>query len=116
MFEHRSQPLIPRREFYQRLAYSTGVGGVIVALSLAVGMLGYHGLEGMPWIDAFLNASMLLGGMGPVGELHTTGGKLFAGMFALYSGLAVILVAGITLSPVVHRFFHKLHCDLDDRA
>lgn len=113
MFEHRSEPLIPRRQFFQRLAYSTGVGTAIVALSLAFGMIGYHRLEGMPWIDAFLNASMLLGGMGPVGELHTAGGKLFAGFFALYSGLAVILVAGITLSPIVHRFFHKLHIDVD---
>lgn len=116
MFEHRSEPLIPRRQFYQRLAYSTGVGAAIVTLSLAVGMAGYHLLEGMSWIDAFLNASMLLGGMGPVGELHTAGGKLFAGMFALYSGLAVILVAGITLSPVVHRFFHKLHADIDEQG
>ncbi|MCC6928209.1 MAG: hypothetical protein IT359_04360 [Gemmatimonadaceae bacterium] len=115
MFEHRSEPLIPRREFYQRLAYSTAVGSAIVAISLGVGMAGYHGFEGMPWLDAFLNASMLLGGMGPVTELHTSGGKLFAGVFALYCGLAVILVAGITLSPVVHRFFHKLHADVEDR-
>ena len=116
MFEHRSEPLIPRVQFIRRLVFTTGVGATIIVVSLAAGMIGYHALEGMPWIDAFLNASMLLGGMGPVGELHTTGGKLFAGFFALYSGLAVILVAGITLSPVVHRFFHTLHCDIDEKG
>ena len=112
MYEHHTQPLIPRRKFVQRLAWSTGAGVVLIVLSLAIGMVGYHVLEGLAWIDAFVNASMLLGGMGPVATLQSFGGKLFAGVFALYCGLAVILVAGIMLSPIIHRFFHKLHIDV----
>jgi hypothetical protein len=115
MFEHRTEPLIPRRQFYQRLALSTGLGLAVIVVSLAGGMLGYHSLEGMAWIDAFVNASMLLGGMGPVTPLCTEGGKLFAGLFALYCGLAVLVVAGVILSPVVHRFFHKLHLDIEEQ-
>jgi hypothetical protein len=82
---------------------------VLVSVSLLIGMAGYHGLEGLPWIDAFLNASMLLGGMGPVNPLTSYGGKLFAGLFALYCGLVVILVAGLLLAPVAHRLLHKFH-------
>lgn len=115
MFEHRTEPLIPRRQFYQRLAFSTGLGLAAIVVSLGGGMLGYHSLEGMAWIDAFVNASMLLGGMGPVTPLQTEGGKLFAGLFALYCGLAVLVVAGVILSPVVHRFFHKLHLDIEEQ-
>ncbi len=72
-------------------------------------MLGYHGFEGMPWLDAFLNASMILGGMGPVDVLKTEGGKLFAGFYALFSGIVVLAVAGILFSPIVHRILHKFH-------
>ena len=79
--------------------------------SLAVGMCGYHFLERLPWIDALLNASMILGGMGPVDPLKTSAGKLFASFYALYSGLAIISVAGLLLAPVVHRLLHKFHVD-----
>jgi hypothetical protein len=74
-----------------------------------MGMAGYHFLEGMDWVDAFVNAAMILSGMGPIGELKTTGGKIFAGCYALYSGLALITIAAITFSPVVHRFLHRFH-------
>lgn len=109
MFEHSAQPLLSRRQFLRRLAQSSGFALALVAGSLLIGMVGYHLLEGLSWIDAFLNASMLLGGMGPVNAPVTYGGKLFAGLYALYCGLVVILVTGVLLAPVAHRFLHKFH-------
>jgi hypothetical protein len=110
-FEHRNQPVLKSRQFLFRLAYSTFIGLVLIAVSLLVGMTGYHRLEHLNWLDAFLDASMLLGGMGPVHTPVTPGGKLFAGLYALYCGLAVIAVAGVMLAPVVHRLLHKLHVE-----
>lgn len=110
-FEHRAQPILPRPQFFARLAQSGAISLVLITISLAVGMVGYHGLEHMSWIDAFLNASMLLGGMGPVNPPVTFGGKLFAGLYALYCGLAVILVAGVMLAPVAHRVLHRFHME-----
>src|SRR4051794_34397356 len=104
MFEHKSQPLLPFRAFLGRLALSTSVGLAIVAVSLLIGMAGYHLLLNLGWIDAFLNASMLLGGMGPIDPPRTAAGKLFAGLYALYCGLAVIGVAGVVFAPLYHRF------------
>lgn len=109
MFEHRSQPLLPRRQFVARLARSGGLAALLVLLSLLLGMAGYHALEGLTWIDAFLNASMLLGGMGPVEQPASFGGKLFAGAYALYCGLVVILAAGLLLAPIAHRMLHHFH-------
>lgn len=109
MFEHRSQPLLPRRKFFARLAQSGAVALAVIGVSLLIGMVGYHALEGLSWIDAFLNASMLLGGMGPVNPPGTDGGKLFAGLYALYCGLVVIVVAGVLLAPMAHRILHKFH-------
>jgi hypothetical protein len=86
----------------------------MIAVSLFIGMLGYHSLERLGWIDAFLNAAMLLGGMGPVNSPVTDAGKLFAGLYALYCGLAVILAAGIILAPVAHRILHRFHVDTQD--
>lgn len=87
------------------------MGAVAIGLSLVIGILGYHLTEGMGWLDAFLNAAMLLGGMGPVGAVHTTAGKLFAGLYALYSGLILIGVAGLLLAPFMHRLLHKFHLE-----
>ena len=111
VFEHRAQPVIPAREFIVRLAQSGVVALLLIAFSLFVGMVGYRILEGLGWIDAFLNASMLLGGMGPVNAPVTFGGKLFAGLYALYCGLAVILVAGVILAPIAHRILHRFHME-----
>ena len=86
MFEHKSEPLLSYRDFLGRIARSVLAGTLLVALSLLAGMVGYHVFEQLEWIDAFLNAAMLLGGMGPVAELKTDGGKLFAGFYALYCG------------------------------
>lgn len=112
--ETRFQPLAPTPVFLWRLVWSSIAGLAFIAASLAIGMAGYHGYEGLPWIDAFLNASMLLSGMGPLEQPQTHGGKLFAGFYALYSGLAVIVVAGIIFGPVIHRFLHRFHVDEDD--
>lgn len=109
MFEHRTQPLLSRRQFLLRLARSVGLSLTLVAGSLLIGIAGYRLLEGLSWIDAFLNASMLLGGMGPVNPPVSFGGKLFAGLYALYCGLVVILIAGLLLAPVAHRVLHKFH-------
>lgn len=94
-----------------RLLRSGVVALALVAVSLGIGMFGYHAFEGLNWLDAFLNASMLLGGMGPVNTPVTFGGKLFAGLYALYCGLVVVLVAGIILAPVAHRILHRFHME-----
>ncbi|MGC9941395.1 MAG: hypothetical protein ABSE48_06140 [Verrucomicrobiota bacterium] len=111
MFEHRTKPLLPRKVFYQRLAHHAALGVTIIAISLGIGMVGYHCLEKLPWIDAFLNAAMILSGMGPVATLQTDAGKLFAGCYALFSGIALITILGIIFAPVVHRFLHKFHLE-----
>ena len=109
MFEHKKQPVLPRKEFLRRLLRSAGAALALIVGSLLVGMGGYRALEGLGWTDAFLNASMLLGGMGPVNTPVTQAGKLFAGIYALYCGLAVIVVAGILLAPLAHRILHTFH-------
>lgn len=110
-FEHRAQPVIPPHLFIIRLLHSGVIALALLVVSLFIGMAGYHILEGLSWIDAFLNASMLLGGMGPVNTPGTFDGKLFAGLYALYSGLAVIIVAGVILAPVAHRILHRFHME-----
>lgn len=110
-FEHRDQPVLPQQQFLLRLANSGLIVVVVICASLFIGMLGYRTLEGLSWIDAFLNAAMLLGGMGPVDAPVSFGGKLFAGLYSLYCGLIVIFVAGIILAPVAHRFLHRFHMD-----
>ena len=115
MFEHHTKPLLPRREYYRRIVRNIGLGAVVVAVSLGIGMVGYHGFEKLPWIDAFLNAAMILSGMGPVATLQTDAGKLFAGGYALFSGIALISIVGIIFAPVVHRFLHKFHLEDEER-
>jgi hypothetical protein len=114
MYEHRSARLLPRRQFIRRLLRHFGLTLLLVLVSLLAGMVGYMRLARMNWIDAFLNASMLLGGMGPVGDLPNDASKVFAGSFALYAGLVFVVSAGVLLAPVVHRILHKLHADEDD--
>jgi hypothetical protein len=113
-YEHRDQPLAPRSVFYRRLMVNGGVAIILVLISLVVGMIGYHTLAGLAWIDAFQNAAMILSGMGPVDQLTTSGAKLFAGVYAIYSGLALIATAGVTIAPILHRFLHRFH--LEDEA
>ncbi|MGE3065452.1 MAG: hypothetical protein AB7K67_07680 [Hyphomicrobiaceae bacterium] len=113
-YESRDEPLASRRRYAIRLAFSGLVSALIIALSLGAGMYGYHHYENLAWIDAFLNAAMILGGMGPVANITTDGGKIFAGVYALYSGLIVLVTAGIILAPIAHRILHRFHVDEDD--
>jgi hypothetical protein len=109
MYERPHLPLLPRALFLVRLAKHFSVASALVASSLLIGIVGYRATEHMPWVDAFLNACMIMGGMGPVGELRTNGGKIFAGLYALYCGLVLIVSIGVVAAPVVHRFFHHFH-------
>jgi hypothetical protein len=111
MYEHRREPLIPPRAFFSRLAKHALLGLGLVVSTLWVGMAGYHWLEGLAWIDAYLNAAMILGGMGPVAELRTTGGKLFAGSYALFAGMVFLVTVGVVFAPIAHRALHRFHLD-----
>ncbi|TAN01597.1 MAG: hypothetical protein EPN40_02395 [Rhodanobacteraceae bacterium] len=111
-YERRSEPLLPWRVFLLRRVGKTLLAAALVTvLSLVIGILGYHITEGMGWLDAFLNAAMILGGMGPVDTLHSVAGKLFAALYALYSGLVLIGMAGLLLAPFVHRLMHRFHLE-----
>ena len=92
---------------------SVAMGTSLIIASLLGGMVGYHSFEGLSWIDSFANAAMILSGMGPLAQPATTSGKIFAGLYALYSGFAVLIITGITFAPIVHRFLHRLHAEED---
>jgi hypothetical protein len=111
MFEKRHEPLVPRTKFILRMLRSITIGWLIIAIALYFGMLGYRVFEKMTWIDAFANASMILSGMGPFAPLTTTDGKLFASFYALFSGLAFIMIVAVIFAPVLHRFLHKFHLE-----
>jgi len=111
MFEPRNKHLLPRKEYFRRVARHAAMGVVVIIVSLLIGMTGYHAFEKLSWIDAFVNASMILSGMGPVATLQTDAGKIFAGCYALYSGIALISELGIIFAPVIHRFLHKFHLE-----
>jgi hypothetical protein len=111
MFEHRCDPLLPRHSFLVRAIGYLTLSTLVVGLALGIGVLGYHHLGGLPWIDALVNASMILGGMGPVDPIASDAGKYFASFYALFSGLLFIGAASIALAPFVHRIMHKLHVD-----
>lgn len=109
MQKKSADTLMPLEKFILRLFKNMVFVIFLIGIALFAGMLGYHGYEKMSWTDAFVNASMILSGMGPVTTLNTSGGKIFAGFYALFSGLFFILIMGIVLSPIVHRIFHKVH-------
>ena len=109
MFEHLGQPPLTRWAFALRLARHFVVTSALMVASVGAGMLGYMHYEHLDWREAFLNSAMLLGGMGPVDAPKSDAGKIFAGMFALYSGLVFLIVAGVLLAPVVHRVVHLFH-------
>lgn len=113
-FEHRNEPLLPRPLFFKRVLKHFAIGLLIILASLMIGVLGYHFLENIGWIDSLLNASMILGGMGPVNELRTDAGKIFASLYALFSGIVFLVTVGIILAPAVHRLLHSLHIDEKD--
>ena len=111
MYEHRSQPLLPRHRFVRRLLGHSIIALALLIVSLGIGVAGYRLTAGLPFLDALLNASMILGGMGPVDELHTAGAKIFASIYSLFSGIAFLAVAGILVAPLVHRLLHRLHLE-----
>jgi hypothetical protein len=113
VFEHRSEQVLPGHRFALRLLRHLLVSVGIVVVSLVVGIAGYEHFEHLGLRDAFLNAAMLLGGMGPVDTNLSPAGKVFAGAYALYAGLVFVVAAGVLLAPVVHRILHSVHCDLD---
>lgn len=106
------RPLPSRAVFLACVARNFAIGSGIIALSLGVGVVGYHGLAGLPWLDALLNAAMILTGMGPVDAITTTRGKVFATFYALFSGIAFLSVMAVLIAPIVHRFLHRFHLDL----
>jgi hypothetical protein len=110
-FEHRKEPVIPRQMFLHRMARAIGLWLALTAGGLVIGMAGYAATECMGLADSFVNAAMILSGMGPVGELHTTAGKIFAGFYAIFSGLIIVIGAGFVLAPVAHRVLHRFHVE-----
>jgi hypothetical protein len=111
MYERHHQPPISTRAFARRVLRHFLLAGAVIVLALALGVLGYRATEHMEWVDALLNASMILGGMGPVDTLRTSAGKLFAAGYALFSGLVFVGSAGILIAPVLHRLLHHYHWD-----
>jgi ABC-type phosphate transport system permease subunit len=116
MFEHHRQPMLPRADFLRRQMQFAALAFSLVGGSLVMGVLGYRIFEGLDWLDALVNASMLLGGMGPVNELHTVAGKLFASFYALYSGMIFLIAVGVLFAPLLHRFLHHFHLELEADA
>jgi hypothetical protein len=113
MFEHRSDPLLPPHRFLWRVVSFVGLSAALIGVALGIGVLGYHYLGELPWIDALVNASMILGGMGPVDPIKSHTGKLFVSAYALFSGLLFIGAASLVLTPFVHRIMHRLHLEED---
>lgn len=109
--EHRSQPLAPRHRFLRRLAAYALAATLLIGVSLLIGVLGYRHLAGLGWVDALLNASMILGGMGPVAILADDRAKVFASLYALYSGVALLSTVSLLLTPIVHRVLHRMHLE-----
>lgn len=114
MFEHHTQPLATQAEFNRRMLRFGIASGGIILFSLAIGILGYHYLESLSWLDSLLNASMILGGMGPVHPLQTNAGKVFASFYALYSGMVLLASVGVLATPIFHRFLHRFHLELEE--
>jgi hypothetical protein len=114
-FERRHEPLLSPRTFIWRQIQFLFFALVMVFGSLGIGVLGYHFSEGLTWLDALVNASMILFGMGPVSELHTNAGKWFASFYAMFSGVAFITIVGVVFAPLFHRFLHRFHLAGDDK-
>ena len=113
LYEHRGQPLLPRPAFFRRVLSHIAVAAGVILGSLLIGILGYHFLNGLSWVDSLLNASMILGGMGPVDPLNNRAAKVFASIYALYSGMVFLAAAGLIFAPVFHRLLHRFHLEED---
>jgi hypothetical protein len=113
-FEHHSRPLLPRREFILRVFRYAVFASLLIMGSLGIGVLGYHYLNGLSWLDALVNAAMILTGMGPIDPLRNDAAKWFASFYAIFSGVAFLSIVAVFFSPIVHRFLHKHHLDEND--
>ena len=113
-FEHKSSPLLPVRKFYQRLFFNAFAAGLIIAISLFIGVWGYMNFADLNFVDALENASMILGGMGPVNELHNDDAKYFASFYALFSGISFLSIIAVLIAPVLHRAMHRFHLESDE--
>ena len=111
MYEPRNHPLLSRARFARRVARHTSLALVFIAIALGIGIFGYHFIGHLSWIDSLLNASMILGGMGPVDQLQSSAAKLFASFYALFSGLAFIGIASLMVAPFAHRLLHRFHVE-----
>jgi len=116
LYEQRTQELIPRSRFLSRLVFHASLAILIVLVSLGLGIVGYRQTEGLSWIDSLLNAAMILGGMGPVNQLQTTSGKLFASFYSIFSGIIFLVAAGVIFAPIFHRVLHYFHLDADSKT
>jgi hypothetical protein len=114
MFEHRKEPLLSHEEWRRRVARSALIAGVVVVGALSIGVLGYHFLGELPWLDALVNASMILGGMGPVDHIDARAGKFFVSFYALFSGVIFIGTFGVLIAPWAHRMLHRFHAVEDN--
>jgi hypothetical protein len=110
-FEHHGQPVVSRRKFAVRMLIAIAMWTILTVVGLTIGIAGYAGFENMSFVDAFVNAAMILSGMGPFGELKTTGGKIFAGCYAILSGLLIVIATGVVLAPIFHRVLHCFHVE-----
>jgi hypothetical protein len=110
-FERPGQAVVSRRRFATRMAMAIGLWALLTLAGLAIGIAGYAGFEGMSFVDAYVNAAMILSGMGPIGELKTTPGKIFAGSYAILSGLIIVIASGFVLAPIFHRVLHHFHVE-----
>ena len=115
MYERKHQKVISSKLFFRRLLRNVIIGSMTILASLGVGVIGYSYFENMSLVDAYVNASMILSGMGPVTSLKTNGGKIFAGTYALFSGIVFLIVIAIVFVPLFHRFFHQFHIDEDKK-
>jgi len=113
MFEHRSEPLATPAEFRRRMLQYGMITATMILFSLVIGILGYHFFESLSWVDSLLNASMILGGMGPVDVLKTNSGKIFASFYALYSGVILLASVGVLAAPLFHRVLHRFHLEIE---
>jgi len=110
-FERRGEPVVSRRKFLARMLIAIGLWVILTVAGLAIGIAGYAAFEGMSFVDAYVNAAMILSGMGPLGELKTTAGKVFAGSYAILSGLIIVIATGFVLAPIFHRILHRFHVE-----
>jgi hypothetical protein len=115
-FEHRKQPLLSQQSFVKRLVFAAILSVVLLAVWTIIGMVGYHLLAGLGWVDAFLNSAMIVGGMGPVDVLNNQPAKVFAGFYAILSGVIFLSIFGLLIGPVFHRFLHRFHLEDEERT